>query len=156
MLHTFGWAARLPQRHNERVPQTALVLYLALHVLPVVPDLPRHCAPKKHPPLCVTVKRAGGPDELGNRAEQHANPIPHAASCGQASMNEARTNSPRGSSLIATSTGGSLRRSSALTTMPKVPWPSEPVCAGRPSAQGPHAAHAVCWGAKDFQRRTCT
>ena len=58
-------------------------------------------------------------------------------------MEGARTNSPRGSSLIATSTGGSLRRSSALTTMPKVPWPSEPVCAAGPSAQRPHAAHAM-------------
>ena len=42
---TVGWAARLSQRHNERVPQAALVLDLALHVLPVVPDLPAHCAP---------------------------------------------------------------------------------------------------------------
>jgi hypothetical protein len=38
------------------------------------------------------------------------------------------TKSPRGSSLIATSTGGCALRSTAFTTSPKVPSPSLPVC----------------------------
>lgn len=48
------------------------------------------------------------------------------------------TKSPRGNILMATSVGGLVRMSSALTTMPKVPWPSSAICSSAQTVKLTH------------------